>query len=520
MARNSLTTFVFVVFLAAGFAAHADTFKNKETGEVFYGFRTTKVSGSKTLVYNEADKKMSPIDLSGYEVVLDEKGRRNSAVQVAITNPEILLSSNVAEIVAEAIVKAANTGPRFVLLKIDNPGGRGENMKTICTAITSINTCPIVAYISGGTYGGAHSAAAAVAIACDKIYIAPSASMSAVGPFVGTANGLSEVDFIKMYSPDSLASYGTYISTLAEAKHRPSLLARGFVDKKVGMVEVTDTNGAVSIVEKNLRLPSQTVVKTLCEGASTDAQTTTQPSDQAAATAIHSQILNLSPAEAVRLKLVDGIADSIQAVMADMGAPDAAIANAPGIDTVVKQFAAAKRAVGQSLARISFLENRASTLENQINTLEEQLRTNPTTRSQTRGKDNRAYSRSRNSIYNDSYYYYDEQRDRLETQEPLGPQSIPGRTTTTTSDGRPITSRRNPSRYNESETRTVNEAPEGAIQAKQELYMVLNELVGEYQRTIATAKRWGGVLPPELSIQSMQSDMESAIALANSLDYR
>lgn len=517
MARKSLTTLILVVFWVSGLTAHADTFKNKATGEVFYGFRTTKAAGGKTLVYNEADKKMSPIDLSEYEVVMDEKGRRNSVVQVALTDPEILLSTAISKTIAEAISKAANTGPRFVLLKIDNPGGRGENMKEICSAITKVNTCPIAAYISGGTFGGAHSAAAAIAIACDKIYIAPAASLSAVGPFVSTSNGPVEMDFLKTYSPDSLASYGIYVSTLAEARHRPSLLAKAFVDKKIALVEVTDTDGRAAVVEKNLRQPTQTVVKTLCEGMQTDSESQT-PKQSVAAT-IHSQVLNLSPAEAVRLKLADAIADSVQAVMADMGAADAAIANAPGIDAVVKQFAAAKRNVGQSLARINFLENRAATLENQLNTLEEQLRTNPTTLSQTREKNNRSYTRSRNSIYNDYYYYYDQQRDQLETQDSLGPQSLPGKTTTT-SDGVPITSRRNPSRISESETRTINEAPESAMQAKQELYIVLNELVTEYQRVIATAKRWGGALPQELSVQSLQSDMESAVSLANSLNYR
>ncbi len=520
MTRKSLIALTLGVFGVAGLSVHADTFKNKATGDVFYGFRTTKVSGTKTLVFNEADKKLSPIDLSEYEVVMDEKGRRNSVVQIAITDPEILLSANITKTVSEAITKAANTGPRFVLLKIDNPGGRGENMKEICTTIVKTNNCPIVAFISGGTFGGAHSAAAGIALACDKIYISPTASMSAIGPFVIGSSGYNEADFIKTYSPDSLASYGVYLSTLAEAKNRPAILAKAFLDKKLSLVEVTDVDGKTSVVEKDLRQSSQTVVKTICEGSQTEqtAQGGSAASPQDIASTIHSQILNLPPSEAIRLKLANTTAETIQAVIADMGVEGASIANAPGIDTIVKQFVAAKRTVGQSLSRIGFLENRAAILEDQLNTMEQQLRTNPATRSQTREKNNMGYVRgNRRSMSDDYYYYYDEQRDSINTSMP-DPQS--GDIMTTTSDGTPITSRRNPNRITESETRITNEEPVAAIQARQELYTVLNNLVGEYQRTIASAKRWGGVLPPELSIQSLQSDMDSAIALSNSLNYR
>jgi len=531
MTRKSRIALALGFFLAAGVSVQADTFKNKATGEVFYGFRTTKVSGAKTLVYNDADKKLSPIDLGEYEVVMDEKGRRNSVVQIAITDPEILLSTNIAQTISEAIVKAANTGPRFVLLKIDNPGGRGENMKEICSTIIKTNTCPIVAYISGGTYGGAHSAAAGIAIACDKIYVSPTASMSAVGPFVVDSSGQSDAGFVKTYSPDSLASYSIYLSTLAEAKHRSGMLAKAFLDKKLSLVEVTDTDGKTSIVEKSLRQPTQTVVKTLCEGSQAESQTSQESNEaispETAASTIHGKVLNLSSSETLRLKLVDAMADTIQAVMADMGVADASIANAPGIDSMVKKFVAAKRNVGQSLVRINFLENRAATLEDQINTLEQQLRTNPVTRSNTREEviPSRRQRRTTTSS-NDYNYYYGQQYGTgiapsvvEQSQTPIENSYTSSSGSSPTTSGQRSNSRRNV-RASQSETIVANEAPAAASQTKQELYSVLNELVGEYQRTIAVAKRWGGVLPPELSVQSLQNNMDSAVALANSLNYR
>jgi hypothetical protein len=121
MTRKSLIAMFLVAVAGFVLPVKADTFKNKQTGETFYGFRTQKSTTNQTLVYNDSTKKLSPLDLRDYEVTMDDKGRRNSVVMVSITDAEALLSEAVAKIVSEAIVKASNTGPRFVLLKIDNP---------------------------------------------------------------------------------------------------------------------------------------------------------------------------------------------------------------------------------------------------------------------------------------------------------------------------------------------------------------------------------------------------------------
>jgi membrane-bound ClpP family serine protease len=300
MTRKSLVLSLAAMVLAAGLSARADTFNNNQTAELLYGFRTLKTTADKTLVYNENEKKLSPIKLDDYEVTLDNNGRRNSVVLVSITDAEALLSQTVTKTICDAITKAANSGPRFVLVKIDCPGGRGEYMKEICSTLTKIDICPTVAYISGGPFGGAHSAAAAIALACDRIYIAPNATMSALGPFVSTSSGHSEMDFLKIYSPDSLATYSVFAATLAENKKRPGILAKALLDKRIGLVEVVDTSGNQTVVQKDALLSNQTVVKTLCEGlapsstVATDTTTAAVPQPSSVA-AIHSRVLQLNP---------------------------------------------------------------------------------------------------------------------------------------------------------------------------------------------------------------------------------
>ncbi|HML74848.1 MAG TPA: hypothetical protein PKB02_10170 [Anaerohalosphaeraceae bacterium] len=526
MTRKSLVLSLAAMVLAAGLSAQADTFKNKQTGEIFYGFRTLKTTADKTLVYNENEKKLSPIKLDDYEVTLDNNGRRNSVVLVSITDAEALLSQTVTKTICDAITKAANSGPRFVLVKIDCPGGRGEYMKEICSTLTKIDICPTVAYISGGPFGGAHSAAAAIALACDRIYIAPNATMSALGPFVSTSSGHSEMDFLKTYSPDSLATYSVFAATLAENKKRPGILAKALLDKRIGLVEVVDTSGNQTIVQKDALLSNQTVVKILCEGltpsstAATDTTTAAVPQPSSVAD-IHSRVLQLTPADATRFKLADAVADSIRSVLSDMNASDAQLANAPGIDTTIKQFIAAKRNIGLSLSRISFLENRTATLEEQLKTIEEQERTTPVRRSRTINEVG-SYTRGRVTIPSSDYYYYYDQSmgadQNIVNTQPITPDntmSAPNQRTPLVTNPR--------SRFNRvqgSETVVSNAPALASADVNRELSAVLNNLIGEYRTAVSLANRWVGALPPEITIQTLQRNLESAIALSDNLRFR
>jgi membrane-bound ClpP family serine protease len=515
MTRKSLWGLL-IVAIAGLVPAAADTFKNKETGEIFYGFRTQKSTANKTLVYNEATSSFAPLDLRDYEITMDDKGRRNSVVLVSITDAEALLSEAVARTIADAIIKASNTGPKFVILKIDNPGGRGDYMKELCTAISKTDNCKVVAYISGGPFGGAHSAAAILALACDKVFITPTASMSAISPFVGTSGEQSNEDFVKDYSADNLASFSVFAATLAETHQRPALLAKALLDKKIALVEVIDDKGKQSIVEKDLRQPTQTVVKTICEGFSSLQEQPTASSDKTSKTAlppdIHNRVLNLTPTEAVQLKLADKIVNSIQDVLTEMNASDAQIANAPGIDTMVKQFVVARKNIRKNLSQIEFLENRTATLEEQLNTIEKQIRTTPTTRTQTRRENRSPQQRGRVYLSDNRYTYSNSEGGTIVRSNEY---SMP-----TDSENRSDRIRNKLRGGANSETVTSAEPSAAAEQVKVELSYVLTNLVSEYRQTITTAKRWVGALPTEVTVQTLEKNMSSAMALADSLRFR
>lgn len=489
--------------------AMTDTFRHRETGEEFYGFRSQKRTANKILVYHSEQKKMMTLDPAEYEITADSKGRRDNIVVVPIRQAESLISQAVAEQIAKAIVDASNTGPQFILLQIDSPGGRGEYMKRVAEAVQKTDNCPVVAYISGGPFGGAYSAAAAIALACDEIYIAPTAALGAIGPMVGSVTNEQYAGFLNLYSSDTLMSYSAYVMGLTQ-KQDLRLIARALVDKTVSVVEVIDADGKTHFVEREHRQPTQTIQRTLAEGAP---RVTTAASGETAVSAAPSpaeivgRTLTLTSDEALRIGLANKIVSSIAEIAAARGVPNTKPTNAPNIDAIAKRFTAARNSIGRGLAYIQQLETEASTLEEQIATVENQLRTAIVRREtgQTRQPDIARRGRvGLPGTYDDYYDYNDPQNDaRRQVCDGLG------RRTDTTRNRR----------HTLQTERTIVEEPAANLDGLRiEQAAVLRELISEYRSIINQARRWPGSLPPDMPIQVLESNMNSASALLDSIN--
>lgn len=485
----------------------ADTFRHKETGEVFYGFQLQKRTANKVLVYDSEQKKTRTIEDNQYEITLDAKGRRDTVIRVPIQQTEVLISKVVSDRIAESIIEASNTGPQLIIIEIDSPGGRGEYMKTVASAIKQTTNCPVVAYISGGSTGGAFSAAGVIALACEEIYIAPTAAIGAIGPMTGAISTNEQyAAFLNQYSSDLLASYGSYAMALVKNPEL-RLIARALVDKTVSIVEVSDTaTNTIQFVERQNRQPTQTIVRTLAEGinlpgaASPANEVSSQQSQPPQPAEIIGRVLTLTASEAVRIGLAEMEASSLGDILTARGIKDAKLANAPEIDSTLKRFIAGRRSIDQGLAVIERLEDYASTLEEQIARVEEQLRTGTVTREVSRTT--RPQRRERVNLPNTYQNYYGTGSGGVSvTRDQLG------RTTSSARDRRQAL---------ESETVTSDQ-PLVSLQAlRVEQAGVLRELIAGYRKTIGLARRWPGGLPQELPIQTLEANMNSAAAL---LDY-
>lgn len=484
-----------LVFAFCGALCPADTFKHRQSGEVFHGFVTQKQSREKTLVYVEKDKSFKPLPLAEYEVTRDDKGRRNSVVVIPIRSEEAIISRSVAQTIVQTVIDASNKGPRYILLEIDSPGGRGDYMKMISAAISGTTNCPVIAYISGGPYGGAYSAAATVAMACEKIYIAGDAVMGSVPPVVGRSPATENVEeYYELFSSDNLAGYGSYMAVLAANRGRPKALAMALLDKSIEIIEVEDPDGNRKFINKTDSKAQEAVVRTVSK---TEAHSITEETQSGTTTRNEMKmVLTIGADEAGRAGMADKVVGSREEVFADLGTADAGVTYSRSIEKAVKKYVAIKRNVDKSIAQVDFLQQRVDVLRGQLDLADEQVRTNPTTRQQRRS----------DGGY-DPYDNYGRGGERFYRG-----------TTRRSQNSRRWTNRRGDTRGSESVT--VSEPPVQMFQLVQELSMTLTDLIGEYRRLIGLVRRDPGALPTSLTMDGIQKRLNEAIALQRNLIAR
>ena len=494
MSRQIVLIALIIAFCVA--LCPADTFKHRQSGEVFYGFLTQKQSRGKTLVYVEKDKAFKPLPLAEYEVTRDEKGRRNRIIVIPIMYEEAIVSRAVAQTIARMIVEASNKGPRYIILEIDSPGGRGEYMKMISATISGTTNCPVIAYISGGPYGGAYSAAATIALACEKIYIAGDAVMGSVAPVMGRSPAAENVtEFYELFNSDNLAGYGSYVASLAANRQRPAALAMAMLDKSMEIIEVEDPDGNRKFVNKTDRNPQEKIVRTISR---TETHSVTETTDSGTTTRdIMKMVLTVGADEAVGAGMVDKVVGSRNEILADLGAADAGITYARTIQAAVKKYVAVKRNVNKCVAQIDFLQQRVDQLRAQLDLADEQIRTNPTTRQR----------RNYDGGY-DPYNGYGLGRERFYRGTDRSRNSR-GSRSSTRRDG-----------FRGSESVMAFEPSAAMFQLVDELAYTLADLIGEYRRLMGLVRRDPGALPTTLTIDGLQRRLAAAVALQRNLMMR
>ncbi|MDH4202183.1 MAG: hypothetical protein OEV87_04760 [Phycisphaerae bacterium] len=481
--------FIFLCILVS--TVTADTFKHKESGESFSGFVTQKTAGNQTLVYNDDESKMMPAVLSDYEIVYNVKGRRGGVSLLELTSPEIFLSDAVSKKVAAAIIETSNKGPIAIIVQIDSPGGRGDYMKTVTDAILQTKNCPVVSYISGGSSGGAYSVAAIVALSCEKVYINPMAGIGAVGSISGGyLSKESYADYLQIYSSDALLTYSSFVNGIANSKTYSGLLLRGFIDKRLSIIEVANIDGSREFTQKDNRQPTQTLIRTLAEGMATS-----QSASGIAPENVVGKVLNLTAKDAVEFKLANGYAGSVAEILAEMQVANAKITPIGGIQDVVKKYVAAKRKIADGLGRIDLYVNNIDSLSEQFAAIDKQLRLSTQTREYSQGTTGYSSSRMREGFPSNYNYYYGTDTGRV------------GRTDRNY--------QRDRNRLPEAQT-VITEEPLVNIQViYNQLTLSLRTLINEYRGVLNLVKRYPGGLPPEMTQQMLQDNMKSA---SNELD--
>lgn len=324
----------------------ADTFIHHQTGESFNGYVVQKKRGNKTQVRTQGGKPRY-IDLRDYNISYNRRGRKNQVYIVSIKDS--ISFEFEAKTFEQAITNVANQGPLFIIIEIDTPGGRLDLAKRFCAAITKTDNCRTIAFVNGNEFGGAISGGAAVALACDEVYMAGNtiigaATLIPIEPDDSNIRRRQEredeeekyrrnrrrrqksEDEEEKYrrrsqkNEDKEEKYSSawraYLASLAENSGRPGLLARAMVDKDIEVIEVSD-EGKKLFIEPLNKKPEQLLVHTWSKKDS---------------------LLTLTAAEATQCGIADKVVNSQHELLNNLGAGKAKILTSNEMQKAKKEF--------------------------------------------------------------------------------------------------------------------------------------------------------------------------------------
>jgi len=321
MKKLQMTIFAVSLILSAFIStSFADTFTHPKTRETLHGYATSQTGGGKTTVHTQ-EKGPVDLNLAEWDIIADRTGRNNKVI--ILTLDEKIMLEIVTKAMEQAIVEASDEGPLFILLEIDTPGGRTDFAQRICGAITSAGNCPVIAFMKGGKHGGAISAGAAVAFACDKIYMTDNTIIGAATLMVTSLTGPKDLKkvFGEDYGEKIDSVWRAYLASLAEQNRRPGLLAKAMVDKDIEVIEVSEQDKTAFIEPVNKK-PKQRIVHTWSKRGS---------------------LLTLTATEAIKCKIADKIVGSRDLLLRDLEAAGAEIVINDAVQKARKIFEMAKR---------------------------------------------------------------------------------------------------------------------------------------------------------------------------------
>ena len=304
----------------------SDTFTNSKTGEKLHGYIKNQNDSIHTEVSTREQGDIK-LNLNEWEISRDRQGRANEVVVIQVDGP--ILHEIATEAFEEAIADAGDEGPLFVLVEIDTPGGRVDLAQRMCAAITKMTSCDVIAFVKGGQYGGAISAGAAVALACNKVYMANNTVIGAATlitlPQGGAQRRNKQRSYGEVVEEKMSSVWRAYLASLAQQNNRPGLLARAMVDSSIEVIEVNEVSKRLFIEPVNKK-PDQQIVRTWNKEGS---------------------LVTLTAEEAVECTIADGLVTSRRELLDRLQAGDANIVTDKKIASANREWNIVKRRVDE-----------------------------------------------------------------------------------------------------------------------------------------------------------------------------
>ena len=323
--KQQVRTFaVFSTIFIINSACLADTFTNRKTQETLYGYATSQTKGSETTVHTKEKGKLS-LNLSQWRITQDHLGRNNKVIIITLDDQISLYIE--AEAMKEAISKSADEGPLFILIEISTPGGQLDRIQQICGQISKTKHCRVIAYVTGGRYKGALSGGAAVAFACDKIFMADDAVIGAASLVAKSATGPKDIREVigEDLGEKVVSSWRTHLASMAEQHGRPGILAMAMADREIEVIEVSEADNKFFIDPAN-KNPQQDFVHVWSKKG---------------------DLLTLTAQDAVKCGIADNVFNSRQELLRHLQTENAEIVNNTDLQDARKELKRAKAQIAR-----------------------------------------------------------------------------------------------------------------------------------------------------------------------------
>ncbi|MHC4545460.1 MAG: hypothetical protein ACYSYL_13210, partial [Planctomycetota bacterium] len=243
------------------------------------------------------------LNLAQWQITPDRLGRNNKVIILTLDDHLELYIE--AQAMKEAIIKSADEGPLFILIEISTPGGRLDRIQRICGQIAKTKYCQVIAFITGGRHRGAISGGAAVAFACDKIFMEDNSVIGAATLVAKSATGPKDIKQVygENLGEKLTSSWRSHLASMAERQGRPGILAMAMADRDIEVIEVSQGNKKLYIDPFNKRPQQNTVHVWSKKGA----------------------LLTLTAQDAVKCGIADKVFDSREQLLRFLQAEDAQI---------------------------------------------------------------------------------------------------------------------------------------------------------------------------------------------------
>jgi hypothetical protein len=133
---------------------------------------------------------------------------------------------------ADAVTEARKNRPEYIIFEVSSDGGRIDVAQDMAAVVLDIKDARTIAFVTGSE-GGAYSAAAFFAAACDEIYMAPGQVIGAAVAFTTAKEGVPKAVQEKFDS-----AWRGKFRAVAESNGHPTALIGAMVSPKEGVAEV------------------------------------------------------------------------------------------------------------------------------------------------------------------------------------------------------------------------------------------------------------------------------------------